>query len=274
MVEKCFMALPDHLYLGTVSWAKHDWVGPFYPADVKPAELLENYARAFRTVEIDSTFYSIPQRSVVAAWRDRTPKNFVFAAKVPRVITHQKVLSDCQQELSSFLTNMEPLGEKLGPLLLQFPYFNKNIFASREHFDRLLRPFLSCLPKEFRFALEIRNKNWISWDFLELLREHSVSFALLAQAWMPRIDTLAKALDLVTADFCYVRFMGDRKAFEDKTQKFDRILEDKTDEMMVWARELKKIVAQKTPTYAFFSNYYAGYGPGSAKEFEDLWERI
>jgi uncharacterized protein YecE (DUF72 family) len=65
--------------------------------------------------------------------------------------------------------------------------------------------------------------------------------------------------------------MGDRKALESKTQKFDRILEDKTDEMTVWARELKKIVARGTPTYVFFSNYYAGYGPGSAKQFEDLW---
>ena len=77
---------------------------------------------------------------MVSGWRDRTPDGFVFAAKIPRLITHQKVLSDCQKELSSFLQAMETLGDKLGPLLLQFPYFNKNAFASREHFDRLLRP--------------------------------------------------------------------------------------------------------------------------------------
>ncbi len=137
----------------------------------------------------------------------------------------------------------------------------------------MLRPFLASLPKGFRFAIEIRNKNWISWDFLELLREQSVGFALLAQAWMPGIDTLAKALDLVTGDFCYVRFMGDRKDLEGKTQKFDKIIEDKAAEMTIWANEIKKIVSNGTRSYVFFSNYYAGYGPGSAKLFEDLWEK-
>jgi uncharacterized protein YecE (DUF72 family) len=267
------MALPDNLYVGTVSWSKTDWVGPFYPADLKPAQFLETYARSFRAVEIDSTFYRIPPRSMVAGWRDRTPAGFVFAAKIPRLITHHKVLKDCQKELATFLKVMESLGDKLGPLLLQFPYFNKNTFASREQFDRLLRPFLEGLPKGFRFSVEIRNKNWISWDFMELLRERSVGFTLLAQAWMPGIDTLAKALDLVTADFCYVRFMGDRKELENQTRTFDRLLDDKTEEMAVWAGELKKIVARGTPTYTFFSNYYAGYGPGSAQSFAQLWDR-
>ena len=186
------MALPANLYLGTVSWSKADWVGPFYSATLKPVQFLETYANTFRTVEIDATFYRIPPQSMVSGWRDRTPDGFVFAAKIPRIITHQKVLSDCQKELSSFLKVMENLGDKLGPLLLQFPYFNKNAFASREQFDRLLRPFLDGLPKGFRFSVEIRNKNWISWDFLELLRERSVGFTLLAQTWMPPIDTLLR----------------------------------------------------------------------------------
>jgi uncharacterized protein YecE (DUF72 family) len=268
------MGLPENLHLGTVSWSKQDWVGPFYAPSLKPAEFLETYAQSFRAVEIDATFYRIPTSAMVTAWRNRAPKGFRFAAKVPQVITHGKRLVNCEAELSRFLGIMEPLGDKLGPLLLQFPYYNKNTFASREQFDKLLRPFLKALPKGFRFAVEIRNKNWISWDFLELLREHSIGFALLNQAWMPSIDTLAQALDLVTADFCYVRFMGDRKGLESKTQKFDQIIEDKTDDMRIWAREIKKIVAQGTPTYTFFSNYYAGYGPGSAKLFEEIWEKI
>ena len=266
------MPLPENLYVGTVAWAKEDWVGPFYSKDLKPLDYLAAYARSFRSVEVDATFYRIPPRSMVTGWRDRSPEGFVFAAKVPRVITQTKVLANCQSELSLFLKNMEVLGDKLGPLLLQFPYFNKTAFASREQFDKILRPFLASLPKEFRFALELRNKNWIAWDFLELLREHSVGFVLLDQAWMPRIDTLAQAVDLVTADFCYVRFMGDRKGLEKKTQKFDRIIEDKTDDMKIWVEELKKIVAKGTRTFTFFSNYYAGYGPGSAKLFEEIWE--
>ena len=224
-------------------------------------------------MEIDSTYYSIPAPHVVAAWRDKTPPGFLFAAKVPGVITHEKVLTNCQTELTNFLTKIAILGNRLGPLLLQFPYFNQNVFVSRDLFEKRLRPFLRGLPKEFKFALEIRNTNWISWDFLELLREHSVAFALVAQPRMPRIDILAKALDLMTGDFAYVRFIGDRKDIEAKTQKWDKLIEDKTVEMTVWTRELRKIVNKGVKTYAFFNNHYAGFAPGSVKLFEDLWEK-
>ena len=268
------MALPENLYLGTVSWSKPDWVGPFYPAELKPSQFLESYVRQFRAVEIDATFYRIPARSVVAAWKEKAPPGFIFTPKIPRLITHRKVLRDCRAELTAFLKAMEILGDHLGPLLLQFPYFNENTFVSRDDFEKLLRPFLRALPKEFQFALEIQNKNWISSDFLELLREHSVGFALLAKVLMPRIDTLAKELDVLTGDFCYVRFMGDRKGLETRTQTWDKVIEDKTEDMSVWASELKKIVNRGVRTYAFFSNYYAGFGPGSAKIFAELWEKV
>jgi uncharacterized protein YecE (DUF72 family) len=267
------MTLPDNLLLGTSSWSSTDWVGPFYSENLKPGQFIQAYARRFRAVEIDSTYYSIPSRSMVTGWREKTPPGFSFAAKVPGIITHEKVLRDCQSEFTNFLSNMELLGDRLGPLLLQFPYFNKNIFASREPFEKLLRAFMKMLPKDFHFALEIRNKNWITWDFVELLRDHSVAFALVAQAWMPRIDTLAKALDLVTADFCYARFIGDRNGIERKTKKWDRVIEDKTEEMKVWVKELKRITNQGVKTYAFFNNHYAGFAPGSVRAFEDLWEQ-
>ena len=266
------MPLPSQLYVGTSSWSSQDWVGPFYPENLKPGEFIQYYARQFRAVEIDATFYSIPAKAVVSAWKEKTPSGFFFAAKVPSVVTHQKVLKDCQREFTSFLNGMALLEERLGPLLLQFPYFNKNAFASRSQFEKLLRPFLKSLPKEFRFALEIRNKNWLTWDFLELLREHSVAFVVIAQAWMPSIETLAKALDIVTGEFCYARFIGDRKGIEAKTQKWGKLVEDKTGEMTVWAQELKKIVAKGVRTYAFFNNHYAGFAPGSVRLFESLWQ--
>jgi uncharacterized protein YecE (DUF72 family) len=230
------MAFPRNVYVGTSGWKYPDWLGSFYPADSKPQDMIQYYARYFRAVEIDSTYYTIPARSVVAGWKENTPPGFVFAAQVPGVITHQKVMKDCQHELTTFLNSVELLGDRLGPLLLQFPYFNRNTFASRAQFDKLLLPFLKTLPREFKFAVEIRNKNWISWDFLEILRDHSVAFVVIAQAWMPSIDVLARALDLLCGDFFYARFIGDRK--EVKAQHWDNLSEDKTSELIVWIEEL------------------------------------
>jgi uncharacterized protein YecE (DUF72 family) len=265
------MAFPRNVYVGTSGWTYPDWLGSFYPADLKPQDIIQYYARYFRAVEIDSTYYTIPARSVVAGWKENTPPGFVFAAQVPGVITHQKVMKDCQHELTTFLNSVELLGDRLGPLLLQFPYFNRNTFASRAQFDKLLLPFLKTLPREFKFAVEIRNKNWISWDFLEILRDHSVAFVVIAQAWMPSIDVLARALDLLCGDFFYARFIGDRK--EVKAQHWDNLSEDKTSELIVWIEELKKIADRASRTYAFFNNHYAGFAPGSVKLFHELWHK-
>jgi uncharacterized protein YecE (DUF72 family) len=265
------MAFPRNVYVGTSGWTYPDWLGSFYPADSKPQDMIHYYARYFRAVEIDSTYYTIPARSVVAELKENTPPGFVFAAQVPGVITHQKVMKDCQHELTTFLNSVEFLGDRLGPLLLQFPYFNRNTFASRAQFDKLLLPFLKTLPREFKFAVEIRNKNWISWDFLEILRDHSVAFVVIAQAWMPSIDVLARALDLLCGDFFYARFIGDRK--EVKAQRWDNLSEDKTSELIVWIEELKKIADRASRTYAFFNNHYAGFAPGSVKLFHELWHK-
>jgi len=89
---------------------------------------------------------------VVAGWKENTPPGSIFAAQVPGVITPQKVMKDCQRELTTFLNSLELLGDRIGPLLLQFPYFNRNAFASRAQFDKLLQPFLKTLPKELQFA--------------------------------------------------------------------------------------------------------------------------
>jgi uncharacterized protein YecE (DUF72 family) len=270
--EKNLVAFPAHLLVGTSGWSCSDWLGAFYPAHLNPGDFLEAYARRFPAVEIDSTYYSIPPAHVVASWREQTPPGFAFAPKIPAVITHEKILQDCQVEFTLFLKNISLLDDRLGPLLLQFPYFNRNVFPSRQSFDRLLKPFLAALPKEFNFALEIRNKNWLSWDFFELLRDHRVAFALVAQAWMPALDTLARALDVVTGDFAYARFVGDHR-IEAKIKRWDTVIEDKTSEMSIWINELKKITDRGVKTYAFFDDRYAGFAPGSVQQFQELWEK-
>src|ERR1017187_1398887 len=125
---------------------------------MKRADYLTYYATRFSTVEVDSTFYRAPLPSTVRGWASKTPDGFVFAAKVPRVITHDKVLVDCETEFKQFVATMDILGAKLGPLLLQFGYFDKKAFPGVNDFLARLRPFLKKLPKDHKFAVEIRNK--------------------------------------------------------------------------------------------------------------------
>ncbi len=146
--------------LGTSAFTAAGWEGMFYPAGMKPADFLSYYATKFDSVEVDSTFYRTPAISTVKGWYAKTPPGFLFAAKVPQVITHEKVLRDCDSDLNTFLKSMDCLGEKLGPLLFQFGHFNKKAFVRVNDFLARLVRFVKKLPKGYRFAREIRNKNW------------------------------------------------------------------------------------------------------------------
>src|ERR1039457_4909851 len=154
------------LYIGTSASTAAGWEGSFYPEGTKPADYLSYYATRFNSVEIDSTFYRTPAEATVRGWARKTPDGFVFAAKVPQVITHEKVLVDCDAEVGQFIETMDLLGDKLGPLLLQFGYFNKTAFCGLNDFLARVRPFLDKLPKDHKFAIEVRNKNWLVPHFI------------------------------------------------------------------------------------------------------------
>ncbi len=261
------------LRLGTSSWSSPDWVGPFYPEGTPPAEFIAQYAQYFDTVEVDSTYYRTPSPSMVKNWRERTPPGFVFAAKVPQVVTHEKVLQDCEAELKDFLEVMGGLGDKLGPLLFQFPYFNKQAFARPEDFLVRLKPFLDRLPSGYRFAVEVRNKGWINEPLLDLLRSKQIALALIDHPWMTPVSQLAKKLDLVTADFSYVRFLGDRKGIEEKTKTWGKLIVSRESEMEAWVPEIQKLLKRLRVLYAYFNNHYAGFAPGSIALFHEIWRR-
>src|SRR5439155_10046753 len=131
------------------------------------------------TVEIDSTFYHMPSAKTVEQWHERTHSGFIFAAKVPQVITHEKLLLDAEADLKAFLKVMDLLGDKLGPLLLQFPYFNKKKCRGIGFFLERLEPFLEQLPKDHQWVVEVRNRNWLSEKLYSVLRKHAVGLALV-----------------------------------------------------------------------------------------------
>jgi uncharacterized protein YecE (DUF72 family) len=264
--------MPD-LRIGTSAFTAAGWPGTFYPEGLPEREYLTYYATKFDAVEVDSTFYRSPSPSTVKGWNAKTPRGFVFAAKVPQVITHEKALVDCDAEFGQFIEVMDNLGEKLGPLLFQFGYFNKKAFFGVNDFLARLRPFLKKLPKDHKFAVEIRNKAWLAPQFVEALRERGVALALIDQSWMPRPAQWFEKFDPITADFTYVRWLGDRKGIEQQTTVWDKIIVDRKADLAEWVEILKTVHKRKVQILAFANNHYAGYGPGTIEQFREMWRR-
>jgi uncharacterized protein YecE (DUF72 family) len=242
--------------VGTSTFTAAGWRGTFYPESLKPADYLSYYAENFDVVEIDSTFYGTPRVSVVQSWDAKTPQGFLFAAKVPQEITHKRVLKDCDEEFKTFLRTMENLGEKLGSLLFQFGKFDKYSFKSLDDFLERLIPFLKKLPKDRKFAVEIRNKKWLVPKLTDLLREHAVALALIDQSWMPRPWELKEQFDLITSDFTYVRWLGDRRGIEEKTKTWDKVIVDRQGDLFEWVGLLKKVHERRIMILAFANKHY------------------
>ena len=261
------------ILLGTSAFTAAGWPGTFYPADMPPKDFLSFYATRFHTVEVDSTYYRTPSVSTVKGWAARTPDDFIFSLKVPQVVTHEKCLLDCESDFENFVDVAGNLGKKLGPMLLQFPYFNRAKFKALPEFLARLKPFLKNLPKKKQFALEIRNKSWLVPAFVDLLRENNVALALIDQAWMPPIDQWFQKFDPITADFTYIRWLGDRKGIEQHTKVWDKTIVDRSGEMQIWIKYCRQITKKGVKIYAYANNHYAGHGPATVTLFQKLWEK-
>ena len=244
---------PGRLWLGTQGFAFDDWVGPFYPPGTPRARYLEAYAQHFPTVEVDSTFYGAPRRSVVEGWRARTPESFLFSAKFPRSITHDRQLTGAESEAQAFVEVMSALGEKLAVLTLQFAYdFTPQAF---EQLDR----FLGGLPPGPRYAVEVRNRKWLTPEFRALLSGHRVALVLQDLHYMPK-------LDWISAGFTVIRWLGRRSDVE----RFDRLQIDRGRELMVWSERVQRFLSAGIDLFGYFNNHFAGHSPASARMFEEL----
>ena len=268
------MSLPEQFYLGASSWTAPSWRGPFYPEDLPGPEWIRHYANHFRSVEVDATWYRAPSARTVDGWRERTPDDFVFSAKAPQTITHEKIMVDCVGELEGFLTSMRRLGPKLGVILLQFPYFRKDKIPHLPAFLERLEPFLPLLPRDIRFALEVRNKTWLQPPLFEALRSHGVALAWVDHPWMPTAREYARRRGAMTADFLYVRWLGDRYGIEEITKDWDRLVLDRVQETELWAEVLSEFNHRANRIFAYYNNHYAGCGYQSAALFEQAWDRV
>lgn len=185
-----------NLFAGTSGYGFREWVGNFYPAKTKPADFLSHYASVFRSVEVNHTFRRFPNPDVAASWAASTPDAFRFAIKAHQGITHRSRLADTGESVRSFLRALEPLGERLGPVLFQCPpWFRRD--------DERLARFLAELPVGSRSALEFRHDSWQCEEVRTACRAAKV--ALVAG-----VSDLDQVPDVpVTADFAYVRLRRD-----------------------------------------------------------------
>ena len=194
-------------YIGTMGFGYRDWQGTFYPDKLPKAQQLAHYAARFNALEMDSTFYGTPKADVVARWRETTPDGFIFCPKAPREITHDMRLSGpAEGVLALFVETMLTLGDRLGPILLQFP----PDFAAAE--ADALAAFLPRLPGAARFAIELRHRSWWRDETADLFRAHGVCWAAADYIYLPKEFRR-------TADFLYLRLLGRHGQFDDKSRE-------------------------------------------------------
>jgi uncharacterized protein YecE (DUF72 family) len=265
--------LSSPVRLGTSSFTADGWNLTFYPPGLQARDYLSYYATQFDALEVDATFYGIPAISTVQGWYNKTPENFLFALKTPQEITHERVLVDADAVFHEFLRSTEPLAEKLGVILLQFPYFSKRAFAGSAEFFARLKLFLAKLPAQPRFALEIRNKYWLGPALYDLLHQHNVALALIDYPWMPHPKEYLAKGEALTTDFTYIRWLGDRKAIEEQTKLWDKTIVDRTPELREWAKVVHRFSDMKIRVYAFANNHYEGHAPATLKLVRELIEK-
>ncbi|HEU5409177.1 MAG TPA: DUF72 domain-containing protein, partial [Nitrospira sp.] len=242
-----------------------------YPPDLPDRDRLSYYATQFDTVEIDSTFYGTPSATTVRNWASKVSTGFVFAVKVWQEITHQKCLRDCDKELTDFVKTMDLLGEKLGPMLLQLPFFNRSIFKDQSEFLDRLREFLPTLPRDHRFALEIRNPDWLDARLADLLREYGLALVLQDQSWMPRPTEVFARFDPITANFTYARLLGGRKGIETVTKTWDRVVVGRSAELSEWHGILTTVRKRGIEEFVYINNHYSGCGHITARTFLNMF---
>jgi uncharacterized protein YecE (DUF72 family) len=253
--------------IGCQGWNYADWITKadgatiFYPRGTKANEMLEIYAQAFETVEVDSTFYAIPAAATLENWNKKTPASFVFSLKMPQEITHANGLREAGfAALDEFCGQILPLKEKLGAVLIQLA----PAFDASESNVRALREFLPRLPREIRFAIEFRSRDWFNGDAPDALQKYNVAFCLTEGAWIPR-GLMFAAAKWQTSDFAYVRFMGER----DLT-RFDMAQRSQNANLELWREVLTEI---KLPIFVYFSNFYEGFAPETANKLKKMFQQ-
>jgi uncharacterized protein YecE (DUF72 family) len=243
--------------LGTHGFSYKDWRGTFYPKSAKQADWLPHYAARFDSIEMNTTFHATPSSEVLAGWRRKTPDDFRFAVKVGQHITHDAPLRHAAEPMRDFIAALQPLGDKLGPLLIQLaPWCAIEQFAD-------FRAFLATLPRGLSYAVEFRSPGWQKREVYEVLREFNVALVALDHEDHPEQAQLH-----ATADFLYVRLVGKHGRYD--TEEAERY--DPTDLLRGWLERIRAVQADVDfrEAWVMCGNDYAGHAPATVRRFAAL----
>ncbi|MCD6263508.1 DUF72 domain-containing protein [Candidatus Bathyarchaeota archaeon] len=239
------------LLFGTSGWSYNEWIGPFYE---RKQGMFTQYTRYFRTAEVNSTFYRYPTTGMVRGWYRSSPPNFVFALKLPRLITHKKRLSleeGVEEDLNRFLELVRPLAEKLGPILIQL----RPNFTFEKDFEAL-RSFLGLLPKNYEFAVEFRHPSWLRRETWAALEEAGVAYAIVDEPLLPPEVH-------VTADFSYIRWHGRGRR---PWYNYDY----RREELEEWVPRVEEAMRGTRRLYGYFNNHFHGNAVKNCIEMLEL----
>ncbi|HEU5413883.1 MAG TPA: DUF72 domain-containing protein [Candidatus Angelobacter sp.] len=234
--------------IGTSGFHYKHWVGPFYPPKTPASKMLEYYIRHFDTLELNNSFYRLPTIEAFESWRDSTPKNFVFAVKASRFITHNKKLKDPENAIDNLLPRAEHLRGKLGPILFQLPP------KWKVNTDRL-QGLLEILPREHRYAFEFRELSWMTPEVCRILRRFNAAFCIYELAGYH------SPLE-ITADFSYIRLHGPTTGKYQGSYSHHRLQE--------WARWIEQQAKLLKAVYVYFDNDQAGYAAQNALALREM----
>jgi uncharacterized protein YecE (DUF72 family) len=247
------------LRVGCSGWNYRSWRGRFYPPDLPVARWLEHYAGVFDTVEVNNTFYRLPEAGTFASWRAQTPRGFLAAIKASRFLTHIKRLRDPQEPLERLLTRASALGTSFGPVLYQLPSsFHRDM-------DRLAG-FLQALPRHptpgarrrVRHVIEFRHASWYEPEVFQLLARFDVGLCLH--------DKSDSAIDApFVGPWAYVRFHGTNGHYHGSYS-------DKA--LARWAARLAEQWQEGREVYAYFNNDPDAVAPGDALRLRRTLERL
>ncbi len=241
----------ERLYIGTSGWSYKHWYEVFYPEDIRPEKFLEYYISKFHCVELNSSFYHLPKKATVAGWMKRTPETFRFCTKLSRFITHQKRLTDSEDPLKKYFDVFEEMKSRSGPVLIQLP--------PALTYDKFrIRDFLNLLKErynEYRFAIEVRHKSWITDHFFQLLTQYGMAFVIADSG------ERFPYYEAVTSDFVYLRFHGHEKLYA--SDYSEKELQDYAGKIEGWLKQDKEV-------WAFFNNDFHGFAVKNAERLRKM----